>query len=221
MTERPSARATRLQPPSWRDSRLLIGVLIVLAAVALGSYLVARADERVPMYAAAANLSPGQSLEAASVIRVDVRLGDGVAGYLSAQEPLPADRVVLRELRPGELVPLSAVGHIEDAALSQVTIAVDPTVAAPLVAGTVVDVFVNHRVLDGARDEFEGPEVLLQGVSVAAVDAGGRGLGSTGRGTAIRLMVPSDQVTDLIAAVDREAKVTVVPVPGALVRTGG
>lgn len=221
MSERSTARASRLQPPSWRDSRVIIGVLIVLAATALGSYLVARADERVPMYAAASTLSPGQTLAQNSVMRVDVRLGDDVAGYLPATEPLPTDRVVLRELRPGELVPLSAIGHVEDAALSQVTLAVDPTVAAPLVGGTVVDVFVNHRVPDGQRDEYAGPEILLERVSVAAVDTTGRGLGSSGRGTAVRIMVPTDKVADLIAAIDLEAKVTLVPVPGAVVRVGG
>lgn len=220
MAERTTG-AARLQRPSWRDSRLLLGVLLFVAAVALGSYLVSRADDRVPMYASAGVLSPGQSLTEDAVIRVDVRLGDGVAGYLSAAEPLPADQVLLRELRPGELIPLSAVGGVEQAALSQIAITVDPTVAAPLTTGTVVDVFVNAPVEDGERDEFTGPERLLEGVSVAAVDTSGRGLGSSGRGTAVRIMVPTDQVPDLIDAVDRDAKITVVPVPGAVVRTGG
>lgn len=220
MSVQPSARAARIQLPSWRDSRLLVGVLLVLGAVALGSYLVARADDRIPMYAAAASLTPGQSLSESSVVRVDVRLDEDVAGYLSAREPLPADRVLLREMRPGELVPLSAIGTAQDADLSQVTIAVDPTSAAPLTTGTVVDVFVNPRVV-GTTDEYSGPALLLERVTVASVDTTGRGLGSSGRGTAVRVMVPSGQVPDLIAAVDLEAKVTVVPVPGAVTRAGG
>lgn len=220
MTERPAARAVRIQKPSWRDSRLLVGVLIVLASVALGSYLVARADDRVPMYAAATVLAPGQVLSETSVLRVDVQLGDGLANYLSAAEPLPSEHVLLREVRPGELVPLTSIGTVEEAALSQVTIAVDATSAAPLLPGTVVDVFVNPRVLDGAAGEYSGPELLLEAVSVVAVDTSGRGLGSSGRGTAVRIMVPSDQVPDLIAAVDLEAKVTVVHVPGSLTRAG-
>lgn len=221
MSNQPTAGAARIQRPSWRDSRLLVGILLVLGSVALGSYLVARADDRVPMYAAAASLTPGQSLTETAVVRVDVRLTDGVARYLSAREPLPADRVLLRELRPGELVPLSAIGTAVEADLSQVTIAVDPTSAAPLTAGTVVDVFVNPRVVGGTADEYAGPELLLERVTVASVDTTGRGLGSSGRGTAVRIMVPSDTVPDLIAAVDLEAKVTVVPVPGAVTRAGG
>ncbi|MBC7310149.1 MAG: hypothetical protein GXY39_13700 [Actinomycetales bacterium] len=220
MSERSAARAARIQKPSWRDSRLAIGLLLVLASIALGSYLVARADERVPMYAAAGVLAPGQVLDESSVVRVDVLLGDGVAGYLSATEPLPSEHVLLREVRAGELVPLASIGTIEEADLSQVTIAVDPTSAAPLVPGTVVDVFVNHRVIDGSPGEYEGPQRLLEAVSVVAVDTTGRGLGSSGRGTAVRLMVPTPQVPELISAVDLEAKVTVVPVPGALTRAG-
>ena len=221
-TERaPTARAARIQRPSWRDSRLLVGILLVLASIALGSYLVARADDSVPMYAAAGPMTPGQSLTESAVVRVDVRLSDGVAGYLSADEPLPADRVLLREVRAGELVPLSAVGTADEAALSQVTIAVDATSAAALTAGTVVDVFVNLPVAGSVRDEFAGPERLLERVTVAAVDTSGRGLGSAGAGTAVRIMVPVEQVPDLIAAVDLQAKVTVVPVPGAVTRSGG
>ena len=220
MTERTTG-AARLQRPSWRDSRLLLGVLIFAAAVALGSYLVARADDRVPMYASATVLSPGQTLTEDLVTRVDVRLGDGLARYLSATEPLPADQVLLREIRSGELIPLSAVGGVEQAALSQIAISVDPTVAAPLTSGTVVDVFVNTPMEEGGQDAYSGPQRLLEGVSVAAVDTSGRGLGSSGRGTAVRIMVPTDQVPALIEAVDKEARITVVPVPGAVVRAGG
>ncbi len=46
-------KASRLQRPAWRDARLLVGVLLVLAAAVLGSLTVAAADDRVPMYAAA------------------------------------------------------------------------------------------------------------------------------------------------------------------------
>lgn len=200
---------------------MLTGVLIVLASVALGSYLMARADDRVPMYAAATTLIAGQSLTNDAVARVDVQLGGESARYLTAREPLPADSVVLREVRAGELVPVSAIGTAAEAALSQVTIAVDPTSAAPLMTGTVVDVFVNHRASEDSAAGFTGPEVLLERVTVAGVDASGRGLGSSGRGTAVRVMVPTEHVPQLIAAVDNEAKVTVVPVPGALTRSGG
>ena len=214
-------RAARIQRPSWRDSRLVVGVILLLASIALGSYVVAGADDTVPVYAAAGPLSPGQSLTESAVVRVDVRLADSVAGYLPADQALPEGRVLLREVRAGELVPASAVGTAEEAGLSQLAIAVDSASAAALTSGTVVDVFVNLPVAGAVREEFAGPERLLERVTVAAVDTSGRGLGSTGTGTAVRLMVPVEQVPDLIAAVDLQARVTVVPVPGAVTRSGG
>ena len=51
MTDLPTPTATRLRRPSWRDSRLLVGVLLVLVSTVLGSVVVARADDRVPVYA--------------------------------------------------------------------------------------------------------------------------------------------------------------------------
>ena len=39
-----------MQRPSWRDSRLLVGVLLVLAATALGAKAVASADDRIGTY---------------------------------------------------------------------------------------------------------------------------------------------------------------------------
>ena len=39
-------KASRLQKPSWKDGRLLVGVLLVLATTVLGSLTVAAAAER-------------------------------------------------------------------------------------------------------------------------------------------------------------------------------
>ena len=91
MTDLPTTTASRLRPPSWRDSRLIIGVLLVLLSTVLGSVVVARADDRVPVYAAKGEVAPGQQLRAADVVRVDVLLGDGAVGYLPADGPLPDD----------------------------------------------------------------------------------------------------------------------------------
>ena len=50
----PSATvARRFQTPSWRDTRLLVGVLLVLVSVVAGAVVVDRADRTVPVYAAA------------------------------------------------------------------------------------------------------------------------------------------------------------------------
>ena len=87
MTELARPTAKRLTRPSWRDSRLVIGVLLVLVAATLGAKAVASADDRVPVWAAADDLVVGDRVEASSLTRVDVLLADGSVPYLSADAP--------------------------------------------------------------------------------------------------------------------------------------
>ena len=81
--------AARLRRPSWRDSRLLVGVLIVLVSVVVGTRVMALADDTVPVFAATATLPSGHALGAADVRVVRVHLGAGAAPYLSARQAWP------------------------------------------------------------------------------------------------------------------------------------
>ena len=73
MTELARPTAKRLQRPSWRDSRLVVGVLLVLVAATLGAKAVASADDRVPVWAAVDDLVAGDRVEAASARTVTRR----------------------------------------------------------------------------------------------------------------------------------------------------
>ncbi len=217
MPDLPAPAANRLQRPSWRDARLLVGLLLVFAAAAVGSVVVAGADDRVAMYAARAPLVPGQRLMADDLQRVDVQLGDEQSRYLSAAAGLTPGRYVLREVRAGELVPASAVGSEHDLNVQPVTLTVDSGSAAPLRVGSRVDVYVNPpaEASTGAAQEFAGPELALEGVSVASLPKTGGGLGSSAGGTRpVQVMAPRDRIRDLIGEIDRGARVTLVPVAG-------
>jgi len=217
----PTPKASRLQKPSWKDARLLVGVLLVLAATVLGSLTVAAADDRVPMYAASGPLVPGQPLTVERLTRVDVQLGDASSGYLPAASPVPQGAYVLREVRPGELVPLSAIGDDDDVQVQPLTLTVDANSAAPLVVGSVVDVYVNPVAESGdatGRD-FAGAELALEAVSVAGLPQSGGRLGGGRSDQAVQVMAPKDQIRDLIGQVDLGARVTLVPVPGSRLRT--
>src|SRR5699024_2219324 len=104
----PTPQARRLVKPSWRDARLIIGVLLVLLAVVIGAAAFSAADDRVGMWAAKDTLTPGQKVGEGDLVRVDVQLGDASSDYLTAGERLPNGAVVDRGLRAGELVPRSA-----------------------------------------------------------------------------------------------------------------
>lgn len=68
-------QAPRLSKPSWKDPRLLIGILLVLASVAGVVALVGNAARTVPMYAAKDALVVGQSITVDSFTIVQVQLG--------------------------------------------------------------------------------------------------------------------------------------------------
>jgi hypothetical protein len=210
-------KASRLQKPSWKDTRLLVGILLVLAATVLGALTVAAADNRVPMYAASGQLVPGQPLRADQLTRVDVQLGDRAGSYLSAASAVPAGAYVVREVRPGELVPLSAIGDRDEVGLQPLTLVVDSRSAAPLVVGSVVDVYVNpvDPQGDAAGRDFAGARLALEAATVAGLPETGGRLGGSQAERAVQVMVPQERIRDLIGEIDLGARVTLVPVPGS------
>lgn len=222
MTDLPTPAASRLRRPSWRDSRLVVGLLLVLVSTVLGALVVAQADDRVPVWAARGQVAPGERLTEADVVRVDVLLGDGAAAYLPADTAFPADTFALRDLRPGELVPASAVGGPDRVEVQQVALLVDATSASTLARGSVVDVYVNRPTTSTTvgTPTFEGPERALEAVSVVRVAGEDAVLGGATETRAVHVMVPRDQVRDLVADVDAGARITLVPVPGGVTAGG-
>ena len=213
--ELPRPTASRLQRPTWRDSRLLVGIVLVLLATALGAKAVASADDRVPMYAASVALKPGDRLGADNLRPVDVQLGDGGGAYVSAATSLAPDSYVLREVRQGELLPASAVGSKSALAVQSVTVRVDASSMGALVAGSVVDVWVSDRDPATTQERYLEPQLVLRGVSVAWIPTDQNRFGVSTATTALQLLVPRDDVQKVIAAQDKQARVTLVPVPGS------
>jgi hypothetical protein len=214
VTDLPVPTANRLRRPGWRDTRLLVGVLLVLGSVAVGSYVVSRADDRVPVFAAGKPLVPGQPLTADDLVRVDVQLGSQDGRYVSASRGLPADRFVLREVPEGELLPASAVGSKDQVDLQPLTLSVDAGSASVLRVGTRVDVYVNPvaTAANAGSRSYQGPELVLQDVTVAGLPEASGGLGSASGDRSIQVMAPTDRIKGIIGNVDAGARVTVVPV---------
>lgn len=210
----PMPTATRLRRPGWRDTRLLVGVLLVLLATALGARAVASARDTVPVWAAATTIKVGDHLSQDSVRRVDVQLGDLTGRYLAAGASLPDDTYALRSVPPGQLVPLDAVGHRADVAVQQVAVSVDAVSATGLAAGSVVDLWVSRRDPSTTQERYQQAERLLTGVTVAGVPQDTATFGATAARSAVLLLVPSGSVGDVIAGTDALARFTLVPAPG-------
>lgn len=211
----PEPAANRLRRPSWRDPRLVTGVVIVALSVASGSWMVSAASRTVPVYVADGALTPGEPLTVDSVRAVDVRLGAGTGRYLPADEPLPADLVVLRVVDDGELVPLTALGA--DAGVRSVAVPVASGLSDRIRAGAVVDLwFVPDTPVSPERvaDPPE-PSTLAPNVVVEQVDAEDGAIVVDGTVT-LHVLVPADTLPAVLAALSSAGTVAVVPVAGGV-----
>ncbi|MEO6144014.1 MAG: SAF domain-containing protein, partial [Dermatophilaceae bacterium] len=110
-----------------------------------GARVVAAADDTIPMYAAAASLVPGQPVTQGDVKRVDVQLGASRNSYVAADHDIAPGTFALRNIRPGELLPKSALGSSADINLKPVSVPVDAGAADQLAVGSIVDVWVNAK----------------------------------------------------------------------------
>jgi hypothetical protein len=155
------------------------------------------------------------------VRRVDVQLGADRRSYVPADHDIAPDTFALRDVRPGELLPASALGTRDAIDLKPVSVPVDRGAAGQLAAGSVVDVWVNAKDPSSAAEKYGKPAKTIEAAPVVRTpDTSGGGLGSASGMTAVQIMVPEPRVQELIAAIDQGAKITLVPVPGSPARAG-
>lgn len=206
----PEVPARRVRRPSWRDPRLLVGLVLVLGATALGGVLVARADDSVPVLAAGTTLVRGDTLSEAGLQVVRVRLDEVDEAYLAAEDALPADAVALRTVPAGELVPASAVGSAADLASRPVALPWQGPRPQGLVRGAAVDLWVAPRE---GTSSYGTPRLAVAGADVFAVDEASSGLGATG-GAQVQVMLEPEGVQQMLAALAAEDRIDLVLVPG-------
>ena len=82
-----AAEGARLKKPSWKDPRLLVGILLVLASVVGVISLVGAADQTTEAYAAREPIAVGETLTTGQAAP-----GQGAAGRGRAALPDAGDR---------------------------------------------------------------------------------------------------------------------------------
>ena len=198
-----SGRTTsRLRLRPWRDPRLVLGVLLVLAATVLGARLAAAGDDSVEYWAVRSAVTAGDDVSQAVLEPVRVRL-TGSAGdtYVRADEEFSApldDLVWAHALAPGSLVSKQALVARAGVARAQLPLSVTQGSApADLARGDLVDVWVGPgpgdeagaeavRVLTSVRVLQSGDEAAAASGSLAQtvlVDVDGERLGTGVVGT--------------------------------------
>jgi hypothetical protein len=205
-----TANGARLKRPSWKDPRLLVGVLLVLASVIGVISLVGSADKTSDVYAARDSIAVGEKLSQENVVLAKVRLGETEEHYLTLESGLPEGLVAVQRVGKNQLIPRDSLGKVDALDRKPVTVTIEESLPDQAVAGTRVDVWV---ALPDARNGFSEPKLLLPGAEIAQVTPGSTALGSS-RNTEVMVLVADNQMPALLGAQANQAKISVVWNPG-------
>lgn len=220
-----SPPAARLRRPGWRDTRLLMGIGLVAASVAVGTTAFSAAARTVPVYVAEQPLVPGAAVRADALVVREARLGDSLDRYLRADEPIPEGLLVTRTVAAGELVPLSAVADVADLDVRPVAITPQGVLSGGVTEGATVDLWFVPTPKDAQSDAgapgddgappepSTGPVELAAGLTVAEVSEPTRSL-AVGAAVTVHVLVPTDDLAEVLSALAADGTVEIVPVPG-------
>jgi hypothetical protein len=204
------AGGARLKKPSWKDPKLIVGILLVLASVAGVISLVGAADQTAEAYTAREAIAVGEELTVDKLNRVRVRLGDLEQHYLTPATGVADGLVAAQRIGKDQLVPRASFGQLDGLDRKPVAVTIDEALPAQAVAGSRVDVWV---ALPDTRNGFSQPTLLLPGAEIAQITQGSTALGSA-RSTVVMVLVADTQMPDLLGAQANKAKISVVWNPG-------
>ncbi|MGO4120298.1 hypothetical protein [Arthrobacter sp. YAF16] len=204
------AGGARLKRPSWKDPRLLVGILLVLASVVGVVSLVAAADQTTEAYAASEPIAVGEKVSPDKLHRVKVRLGDVEPQYLTPESGMDSGLVAVQRIGKDQLLPRESFGRLDALDRKPVAISVEEALPPQAVAGSRVDVWV---ALPDTRNGFSEPTLLLPGAEIAQLTPGSTALGSQ-RSTVVMVLVSDGQMPKLLGAQANKAKISVVWNPG-------
>jgi hypothetical protein len=217
------------------DLRLVLGVLLVLGSVAGVYGIVAAADRRVTVYAAASALTPGERIDAGDLVQRSVALDGADRLYLAAGRIPSGGLVVTQPVAKGELLPTASVGSTSGVHSTSLVLQVATRVSGAVVPGATIDIWaaadpdavatVTFSDASGttagaasaegadaaAAVDATAPTVIVSGATVVKVldDSGGFSVASSG--SSVEVLVPRSRVARLLQAIAQKASLAVVP----------
>jgi hypothetical protein len=202
--------ALRPRRPSWRDRRLVLGLLLVLGSTVAGVRLLGAEPGTVDVWVAARDLGAGTQLRGDDLVATPVRVAGSTARYVDAAGPPPVDLVLARPVGAGELLPVAALATGEAGAdVRTVSVPVEHGhLPADLARGDLVDVYVTP---DRTGEDAAALQVT-QAAAVAGVDGDAGRFGGAGSTDVVLLTVSADAVPRLVGGLTR-GTVDVVRVP--------
>ncbi len=165
------APVMRLRRPRWKDPRLIVGVILVIASVLMGALLVSRLSQTVPVLVARTDIVPGEDAGrlGADDRRAPSRGTSAICTWASSQRSPPMEPSPRSPSGQGELLPpASAIGQPVDVPLRPVVIPVGSAVAESVSVGASVELW---RTPD--PDETDsGASLLVEDAVVRRIDEG-------------------------------------------------
>lgn len=203
-----SPPAARIQRRWWADTRVILGVVLLVVCTLVGARVVTMSSDEVEVWQVQRDLSAGAVLAPSDLqpIGVDPRLAELYASV----DGVPAVPLS-RDIRAGELLAVAAMVDSARRDVRWVTLPIEPLHApADLAPGDRVDVWATAdpaRSFDTGR--MAAPELVLPGALVASIDVDARGFaGDYG----VVLEIAPDQAPAVLTAV-RGALIDLVRVP--------
>lgn len=201
----------RLRKPSWKDPRLLVGLLLVLASVAAVTALVGNADQTTDVYAARVEIPIGGEVTSGDLTIVAVRLADLQSAYFRVADGVPENLMATTLLRAGELVPQASLGTADALDRKPIGLTIDDPLPTGTSAGSRVDVWVSLEDEDGT---FEPPTQLLEAAEISELRVSESALGGGSGSTLVHVLVGDEQLPELLDALLNEARIAIVLNPG-------
>jgi len=232
MTDPDAASRGRFSKParSAPDLRLVLGVLLVVGSVAGVYGIVAAADRRVTVYAAASALTPGERIDAGDLVQRSVALDGSDRLYLAAGRIPSGGLVVTQPVAKGELLPTSSVGTSSGVRSTSLVLQLATRVSGAVVPGAAIDIWAaadpdgvstaaSSDASAGSPDgggpgapvDATAPTVIVPGATVVRVldDSGGLSVASSG--SSVEVLVPRSRVARLLQAIAQKSALAVVP----------
>lgn len=215
MSDIPSSPpASRLATPGWLDTRLVLGVLLVLTSVLVGARVLASADRSQTVWATTHDLAPGSQLTPADLTRMRVRLFSHSENYVRGSGPPPTGYFLRRGVGAGELLPYNALTKPgADLSFRYLTVPVARGHLPPdLASGGQVDVYVSPESKAGSATAGTTPPRLVVRNVTVLLRRRAAGLSSASDDEPVVLRVRPGDVPALLAAMS-EGRIDLIGVP--------
>jgi hypothetical protein len=222
-TPRPGRAAPRSRRRAAPDLRLVLGVLLVVGSVIGVVGIVAGADRRITVYAAASALIPGDRIDRGDVIERAVAL-DGADGLYLGRGDIPSGGLVVTQpVAKGQLLPTSAVGSRAGVRSTSIVLRLATRVSGAVVPGASVDLWaapkagtaVGARAADEADPSLAPielvPTVLVAGATVSKVLDSQGSFAVDSAGSQVEVLVPRSRIARVLQAVAEGDALALLP----------